>query len=92
MASVVGAEAVDLAARAGWRTFRTLSSVEDPLPIEVMCPAASVDDYSVTCARCKLCNALRRRPPKNHIAIRAHGFRDGALSRLPQQKLWPGVH
>jgi hypothetical protein len=90
MASVVGKEQLEEAAAAGWRTFRTMSSVEGLLPGEVLCPASVSEDYSVTCMRCRLCNVLYRRHRVKHIAIRAHGFREGALFRLPQQKLWPG--
>jgi hypothetical protein len=59
---------------AGWRTFRTVASVDDVMPEEIICPASAEGGNKSNCAKCGLCNGKKGpSDTRRNIAIVVHG-------------------
>lgn len=56
----------------GWRTFRVVSSVDELVKGEILCPASKEAGVRSTCATCGLCNGTRPNDKRKDIAIVAH--------------------
>ena len=65
------AERADAKAK-GWRTFRVVSSVDELVKGEILCPASKEAGVRSTCATCGLCNGTRPNDKRKDIAIVAH--------------------
>lgn len=62
------------AQEAGWRTFRTIASVEDLADNESICPGSEEGGYKMSCEQCGLCDGRRSMiDNRRNIAIVAHG-------------------
>ena len=72
MASVHTAEERSEAKARGYRTFRTVSSIEDLEDDEILCPASEEAGRKTTCERCGLCSGTSTNSKKD-VAIVAHG-------------------
>lgn len=76
MASVQTAKQKAEANAKGWKTFRTVASIEDKLPDEVLCPASAeylaIAGKKATCEQCRLCCGRTSVTQKN-VCIVAHG-------------------
>lgn len=82
MASVESLDEYRAAKAAGWRTFRSIRTVTDPLgPTEIICPASEEAGKRTTCHDCLLCNGARpytrggitHPDQRKDIVIVAHG-------------------
>lgn len=74
MASVHSAEEAANAQLAGWRTFRTLTSVDQLAANEILCPASAEAGFATTCEHCGACNGKHGQNDKRrNVAIVAHG-------------------
>jgi len=68
-----------LAHSMGWRTFRTLTSIEQVASNEIVCPASVEGGFTATCETCGACNGRRdMNDVRRSVAIVAHGG-DGKL-------------
>jgi hypothetical protein len=72
MASVHSAEERTEAKARGYRTFRTIDSVEDLGDNEILCPASAEAGRKTTCEKCGLCSGTSTNSKKD-IAIVGHG-------------------
>lgn len=74
MASVENENDMHHAQRRGWRTFRTLPTVDDISNQEILCPASDEAGKLRTCETCRAChgNPTQQRA-KRSVAIVAHG-------------------
>lgn len=64
------------------RTFRIISSRQEPLPGEILCPNSS---HGVRCSECRLCDGGSGDPKRKGVAdivIRAHGGRKRIVENL----------
>lgn len=86
MASVESPDEAAAAKAAGWRTFRTIGSLSEPLfHDEILCPATDEGGSRTTCDRCLLCNGNRpylrngtvRLDHRKNIVVLAHGQQKG---------------
>lgn len=69
---------------AGWRTYRTIASVDELLPDEILCPASEEGGFRATCDTCGACNGRKGMDDlRRNIAIVAHGS-GGKAERLVQ--------
>lgn len=74
MASTHSLAENDRAAKAGWRTFRTIMDVTEIASNEIICPASAEGGYTANCEKCGACNGRRNKNDKRKsIAIVAHG-------------------
>lgn len=74
MASTHTLEENELAHEMGWRTFRTIASVEDLADNEIICPASEEGNYKANCETCGACNGRRdMNDMRKNVAIVAHG-------------------
>lgn len=74
MASTHSVGENDLAVNKGWRTFRTVKSVSDISPLEIICPASEEGGFKATCETCGACNGRRNMEDvRKSIAIVVHG-------------------
>ena len=79
MASTHSVAENELAASKGWRTFRTVTSVDDRAENEIICPASVEGGYTATCETCGACNGRRdMNDVRKSVMIVAHGG-DGKL-------------
>lgn len=63
-----------LAAKLGWRTFRTVASKGQLAANEILCPASIEGGQKATCATCGACNGRRDLVDlRKSVAIVAHG-------------------
>jgi hypothetical protein len=63
----------------GWRTFRTIITLDAKATGEIICPASKEGDYRATCETCGACNGRRdAKDGRASVAIVAHGG-DGKL-------------
>jgi hypothetical protein len=74
MASVHTTEEKQQANDAGWRTFRTVASVDDLAKDEILCPASEEGGFTRNCLECGACNGSRGPSDRRHnVAIVGHG-------------------
>lgn len=74
MASTHSVSENELAIRKGWRCFRTVKSVADLSPLEIVCPASEEGGFKATCETCGACNGRRNMEDvRKSIAIVIHG-------------------
>jgi len=74
MASVHTLEDAKLAQSMGWRTFRTISSLDSIQDNEIVCPASSEGGFKATCAMCGACNGRRSMSDmRKSVVILGHG-------------------
>jgi hypothetical protein len=67
---------------AGWRTFRTIASVDDLAPNEIICPASTEGGFTASCDTCGACNGRRdSKDQRQNVAIVAHGS-GGKIQRV----------
>lgn len=73
MASVLSSVDQEIAALAGWRTYR-LRGPRDPLATgEIVCPASNEADHKLTCAECLLCGGVDGKKRTANPTIVGHG-------------------
>jgi hypothetical protein len=64
----------EVAQAAGWRTFRTIASVDDIAPNEILCPGSLEGGFTASCDQCGACDGRRGMEDKRrNVAIVAHG-------------------
>lgn len=64
-----------LAHSLGWRTFRTVRSVDELARNEIICPASEEAGKRATCEQCGACDGRRSMSDtRRNIAIVSHGF------------------
>lgn len=82
MASVDSGEESLEAHELGYRTFRTVRSVEDRQKGEIICPASAEAGFKTTCEKCRLCDGAHGTGPqplgtlkdkRKNISIVVHG-------------------
>lgn len=74
MASTHTVNENELAASKGWRTFRTITNVNELSPLEIICPASPEGGFKADCATCGACNGRRSTEDmRRNVAIVAHG-------------------
>lgn len=79
MASTHSVADNEVAAAAGWRTFRTVAPETKLADNEIYCPASAEGGYTANCETCGACNGRRdMNDSRKSIAIVAHGG-DGKL-------------
>ena len=84
MASTHSLAENEKAQAAGWRTFRTIASVDQLAHNEILCPASEEGGYKKTCESCNACNGRRDMDDqRRNVAIVAHGS-GGKATRLVQ--------
>lgn len=77
----------EIAHAAGWRTFRTIASLEELADNEIICPASEEGGYKTSCEQCGACNGRRDMDDqRRNIAIVAHGG-GGKAERLVQLQI-----
>ena len=59
----------------GWRTFRTVETIDDQVSNEIVCPASAEAGYKRSCETCMACNGSNGNPNRKDIVIVAHGRR-----------------
>ena len=80
MASIHTAEEGETAKAMGWRTFRTVLTLDAKVKGEILCPASKEAGYKATCETCGACNGRRNEGDgRASVAIVAHGG-DGKLA------------
>jgi hypothetical protein len=58
----------------GWRTFRTITKLEERTPQEIVCPASKEAGYKATCETCGACNGRRNMNDRRaSVVIVGHG-------------------
>lgn len=83
MASTHSLEQNKAAHSRGWRTFRTITSINDLAPNEILCPASPEAGNKATCETCGACNGRRSMDDKRkNIAIVAHGAGKESTRRI----------
>jgi hypothetical protein len=69
----------ELASQMGWRTFRTITSIEQRSASEIVCPASAEGGMTASCETCGACNGRRNTADgRKSVVIVAHGG-DGKL-------------
>lgn len=88
MASTHSLEQNRAAHARGWRTFRTVASVSDLAPDEILCPASPEAGSRKTCETCGACDGRRGMGDKRkNIAIVAHGAGKESTKRISLEVL-----
>ena len=88
MASTHSTEENDAAHDAGWRTFRTVTEVDELTAGEIVCPASPEAGSTHTCETCGACNGRSSNSDRRKsIAIVSHGHsKRGILNRLIHER------
>lgn len=74
MASVDNESEYQKSINLGWRSYR-VSTNNDTLNGEIMCPHDSESDTPIQCADCRLCDGLGRHKNARNIAVIVHGLK-----------------
>lgn len=74
MASTHTTNENELAQSKGWRTFRTITNINEISNNEIVCPASAEGGFKADCATCGACNGRRSNDDmRRNVAIVAHG-------------------